>query len=219
MPVITRRPLRSQIRSHLVGELLGGNLEPGSQLNENELAEELGVSRTPIREACLQLAFEGLLLCTPGRGFSVAPLELEEASELFEFGVELECLALRLAGGVDPDALEELRAINAERARKLKTGDRDLLVELDDRWHRTLVADCENRQLQEVLRLIRNRLYRYVSTCEGQVEEVQKAIENHDEIATALENGDLEAAVEHLREHWEEARVTVEHLMADVAVG
>lgn len=216
MPLISRKPLRSQIRSHLVERLLGGDLEPGTQLNESQLTEQLGVSRTPLREALLQLEFEGLLRSRPGKGFSVAPLELKEMKELFAVGVELETQALTLSGGVGADQLQELRSINREREQLLRdNGDRDELVSLDDRWHRLLVTNCDNDQLQRLLRLVRNRLYRYIFAFEGQREEVEQAIRDHEEIMDALERNDLDHAAAKLREHWEEAESTMSRLMSE----
>lgn len=216
MSVISRQPLRSQIRSQLVERLLSGDLEPGSQLNESQLTEELGVSRTPLREALLQLEFEGLLRSTPGKGFSVAPLDEEEVVELFDVGIELESLALRLGGGVANEQLRKLRDINARRRRILHDdGDRHELVHLDDRWHRILISACDNEQLQELLRLVRNRLYRYVFAFQGEKSEVEPAIRDHEKIADALEKGDLEDAVRLLREHWRKGRRSMRSLMSN----
>lgn len=216
MAVISRQPLRSQIRSYLVEQLLSGELEPGSQLNESELTKELGVSRTPLREALLQLEFEGLLGSTPGKGFSVAPLEKKEVVELFEVGIELETLALQLSGGVNKEQLDRLRSINRQRAQVLRDrGDRDDLVVLDDRWHRLLIANCENEQLRELLRLVRNRLYRYIFAFEGQTGEVEKAIRDHERIMDALEQDDLNGAMELLREHWRDGEKTMRRLMEE----
>lgn len=216
MAVIPRQLLRGQIRSHLVERLLEGDLEPGSQLNESELAEELGVSRTPLREALLQLKFEGLLRSEPGKGFSVAPLESEEMEDLFSLGAELESLAIRSSDPLGADAIAELRRINAERAELLRRdGDRDQLVRLDDRWHRLLVSECSNGQLREFLRLVRNRLYRYVYHFSGERSEVEAAVGEHESIADALEDGDVEAAAERLREHWLAGQRAMRQLMAE----
>lgn len=218
MSAISRKPLRSQIRSYLVDRLLASDLAPNTQLNESELTEELGVSRTPLREALLQLEFEGLLQSTPGKGFSVAPLERKEMEELFDVGVSLETWALQCAGGVDEKALGEMRAINEERAEILQSGDdRDELVRLDDRWHQILVSGCENSQLHELLRLVRNRLYRYVYFFEGDEAVVQAAIKNHEAIQDALAEGALERAEEHLRRHWHEGKESMARLMDDLA--
>lgn len=218
MSVISREPLRSQIRSHLVGRLLSGDFEPETHLNESDLTEELGVSRTPLREALLQLEFEGLLRSEPGKGFSVAPLERDEMEELFDIGIELESLGLRMAGGVGDEALAEMQRINEERAELLRdNGDRDTLVELDNQWHRLLVSGCENDQLLELLQLVRNRLYRYVWAFEGEMEEVESAIEDHEAMEAALEEGDVDAAVEHLRSHWSDGKEAMGRLMTELA--
>lgn len=217
MTVITRQPLRSQIRSHLVERLLGGDLEPGTQINESQLTEELGVSRTPLREALLQLEFEGLLRSRPGKGFSVAPLEREEMEELFDLGIELETLGLRMSGGVTDEVLEEMHAVNDRRARLSDQGnDRDTHIELDDRWHRLLVSGCANAQLLELLSLVRNRLYRYIYAFLGEQLEVKAAIRDHEEIMDALEEGDLELAVERLRQHGRAAEDALRRMTVDL---
>jgi len=214
---ISRQPLRTQIRRLLIEQILVGEMEPDSQIRETELTEELGVSRTPLREALLQLVFEGFLEAIPGKGFRVRPLTAREADELFTVGLELETLALRLAGGVSPEQLEKLRAINRERAELLEaeTVDRDTLVELDDRWHRLLVANCENRQLQRLLRLVRNRLYRYTHAFEGHRQEVRGAVKDHEEIQDVLEAGELGRAVELLRRHWKTGQATMSRLIEE----
>lgn len=216
MSLITREPLRTEIRRLLVEQLIHGEIEPGSQINESRLTDELGVSRTPLREALLQLAFEGFLDAVPGKGFQVRPLTARELRELFTVGVTLETLALRQSGGVSDERLEELGQINDRRAELLAAGaDRDRLVELDDRWHRRLVSSCDNQQLLELLRLVRNRMYRYLYAFEGQPDEVEAAILEHEEIQQALAEGDLDRAVETLRRHWTGSRSTLAELVAE----
>lgn len=206
MTLITRTPLRTDIRRHLVEQLILGEIEPGSQINESRLTDQLGVSRTPLREALLQLAFEGFVDAVPGKGFQVRPLTSRELRELFTVGVTLETLALRQSGGVSDDDVAELRELNERRAELLASGtDRDRLVELDDRWHRLLVSNCDNEQLLEFLRLVRNRMYRYLYAFEGQSEEVESAIDDHVAIQDALAKNDLDGAVEALRRHWNDS--------------
>lgn len=214
MSLITREPLRTEIRRHLIEQLILGEIEPGSQINESGLTEELGVSRTPLREALLQLAFEGFLEAVPGKGFQVRPLTARELRELFTVGVTLETLALRQSGGLSAEQIEELGEINDRRAELLAAGaDQDRLVQLDDRWHRLLVSNCDNEQLLEFLRLVRNRMYRYLYAFEGQPEEVEGAIRDHEEIQRALAEDDLDRAVETLRRHWTDSRTTLADLV------
>ena len=213
MPPISREPLRSKIRSHLVERLFGGDLKPGTQINESQLTRELGVSRTPLREALLQLEFEGLLRSDPGRGFCVAPLEPEELEELFDVGIQLEMLGL-LHNGVSDEALAKMREIQRERVEITENGsDPDAHIELDDRWHRLLVSGCDNTQYQEILRLVRNRLYRYVYAFSGSFGGVRNALREHERIMDAIEAGEFERAAEILREHGRSAESTILRLM------
>lgn len=215
MSVISRQPLRRQIRSHLVERLLGGDLEPGTHINESELTEELGVSRTPLREALLQLKFEGLLRSQPGRGFTVAPLEARELEELFDLAIELETLGLRLAAGVSDGVLAEMRDVNDRRSEIARDGGGpDEQFELDDHWHRLLVSGCDNEQLHELLRLIHNRLYRYIFAFEGVRPQMEAAIRDHEEIMDALARDDVEGAAERLRRHGRAAEAAIKELLA-----
>lgn len=213
MTAINREPLRSQIRRELAAQLIRGDLEPGARLNEASLTENLGVSRTPLREALIQLEFEGILSSEPGKGFQVRPMSGRELNELLTIGAELEALALRTASPFEEDRIEQLRDLDHRRRKELETSalDEDRLVELDDRWHHTLVGGSENETLQELLRIVRNRLYRYVYLIETSTSEVEKALREHDRIVDALEKRDLDTAVETLRRHWSRTGQVMEH--------
>src|SRR5262245_11264637 len=91
---IERRPLREQIREELLRRLDRGDFTAGTDVNEATLAVELGVSRTPLREALITLAGEGVLESNQGRGFSFAPVSRKEFRELCEIVAALEALAL-----------------------------------------------------------------------------------------------------------------------------
>ncbi|MCZ7528349.1 MAG: GntR family transcriptional regulator [Acidimicrobiia bacterium] len=94
--VIERRPLRDKVREEVLERLLRGVLPVGTNINEPELARELGVSRTPLREALLSLEREGLLDTHPGRGWWVAPLTPETVLDVYPIVGTLEALAVRL---------------------------------------------------------------------------------------------------------------------------
>lgn len=214
MSLISRKPLRSQIRSHLVERLLGGDLEPGTQINESQLTGELGVSRTPLREALLQLEFEGLLESHPGKGFCVSPLDPEELEELFDVGIELEMLGILMGGGVSDEVLAKMEEIQRQREEIARNGGaRDAHIRLDNQWHRLLVSSFENRQFQQLVRLVRNRLYRYVYAFQGDLGGVQKALRDHEQIMDALREGDLPRAAELLGEHGRAAQAAIGRLL------
>jgi len=207
MPRIVREPLRAQVRRHLLEWLLHGKLKPGTNLSEPELADELGISRTPLREALLKLEFEGFLKSEPGKGFLVRPLTPETARNLYRLAGTLEVQALTDAGIPDPDRIVELEELDERRLGLVDAqGDEraEEMVRLDRQWHQLLVRGCPNEELQEILRIVKNRLHRYEFAFAYDFERLgRKGVRQHQEITSRLHEGDLESALDALRKHWE----------------
>ncbi|HKK08027.1 MAG TPA: GntR family transcriptional regulator, partial [Gemmatimonadota bacterium] len=136
-PMLNRPPLREQIREIVREWLISGELEPGSDLNERELAEQLGASRTPVREALLLLALEGFVSLSPYRGYFVAPLTREEAHQLYPLIGTLERYALLRGGLPGEEARARMDEIDRDRR-----ADREpaRLIELDRAWHDALLS-------------------------------------------------------------------------------
>lgn len=206
---ILRQPLRSAIRRYLLNSLMEGRLKPGSKINESELAQVLGVSRTPLREALLHLEFEGFIESAHGRGFRVAPLRAKTAMDLHWLVGAFEGMAARSLAELDDEKLRllcaEMRQVNQELMSESAKGDSenpDALIELGDRWHALLTSACDNAELIELLKLIKARLYRY--TCHfvtGQAR-IACTVDQHISIIAALESRDFDAAVDLIRAHW-----------------
>jgi DNA-binding GntR family transcriptional regulator len=204
MSILSREPLRDQVRRVLLEWLLTGELEPGAGISEPMLAERIGVSRTPLREALLRLEFEGLLESRPGKGFSVRPLSPDTAEDLYRLAGTLEVQALRDSGIPSEDIMDEMADMDARRRTERDTHDAGTVVGLDQEWHAKLVAGCSNRELRRVLDLVRNRLYRYEYIFADDFERLgAKGLEHHDRILAALRAGDLEEACDVLKRHWE----------------
>lgn len=183
-----------------------GRLKPGVNLSEPELAEVLGISRTPLREALLKLEFEGFLTSQPGKGFIVRALTPDTAEELYHLAGILEISALREAGVPGPERLDQLEELDQKRAELADSSEEDdagEMVRLDRAWHQLLVEGCENRQLREILKIIKNRLQRYEFAFAYDFERLgRKGVEQHNEITSRLREGDLEAALTLLEKHW-----------------
>ncbi|HJX87507.1 MAG TPA: GntR family transcriptional regulator, partial [Gemmatimonadales bacterium] len=143
--MLPREPLRDQVYLELLQRVQRGSITPGSRIRDTDIAKQLGVSRTPVREALIRLAREGTLDAEVGRGFRVRSLATEELREVGAILAVLEPLALDLVVEFPAERLTDLAAV----ARRLEQtrGDIDACIELDDEWHRLLLSDCPNRRL------------------------------------------------------------------------
>lgn len=135
------------------------DFKPGERLNEVALAKELGVSRTPLREALNRLSIEGLLRFIPGKGFFCRDLEVHEIFSLYELRKSLEVAALRLAiqRAADADIQDALAFLDSTGP---EAGERSVaeLVELDEAFHERLVAMSGNAEMLRVLKNVNARI-------------------------------------------------------------
>jgi len=203
MPTAPPRPNLSQTLLDTVRDrVVRGALPASGRINEVALAEELGVSRTPLREALVGLAAEKLVVVEPRRGFFVAPLEANEVRDLYEMRAILDPAALRAAGIPSERQMKALRTL-MERMRGGGAAAR--LVDLDNRWHRTLVEHCPNRilldQIDHFVALTRRYEHRYFR----ETSSVEIARAQHERILDALARGQLDAACRALRENMRSA--------------
>ena len=203
MSGISRAPLRDQVHRALVERILRDELKPGERLSDTVLAGELGVSRTPVREALVRLEREGFLDVDVGRGFFVKPLSPREVHEVYPILWTLEALAVRTCPGATPRLLAELARLNGELAGV--DGDPDRRTELDGAWHRALVEPCGNELLLETIVSTRAMVRRYEFAYMQDSRVVPVSTGEHARIAEAVARGDRERAARLLQEHWKTA--------------
>ena len=171
--------------------IIDGAFSEGDRLNEVHLATQLGVSRTPVREALNRLAAEGALEARPRIGYSVKPLTETEFTQLYDLRPILDPAALRMAGLPSVERLDALGKLN----RKLeKTRDAEQAIELDDEWHLALLADCPNRILVDVIESVMRRTRRYELTLMREGAGRSSATRGHEDILGLLRKRDLDAA-------------------------
>jgi DNA-binding GntR family transcriptional regulator len=191
-----------KVRNALEELIASGALAPGSRLDEGTLAARFGVSRTPIREALLQLASTGLIENRPRQSATVATLTVSAIVESFEFNVELEGIAARMAAR--RMTVEERAALDALVKRMRRVAERrdvDQYVDLNRDFHEMLYAASHNRYIHAQARSIFSRLAPYrrqILLRPGQLEVSQT---QHERIAAAVLAGNLEAADQAMREH------------------
>jgi DNA-binding GntR family transcriptional regulator len=192
--------IRDNLSDSLVTELrnmiVDGRLPAGERLNEVQLSQQLGVSRTPLREALARLTQEGALKSVPRIGTFVRPLTLEEFSQIYPIRPLLDPEALRLAGLPARERMERLRKINEQIE---SASDADSIIGLDNEWHLELINKCPNRVLIELIEQFIWRTRRYEIALMRERENVVAATADHKAIMTALRKRDLEAACAALR--------------------
>jgi len=185
---------------HLRRELLAGALEPGTWLREQELAENLRVSRTPVREAVRLLAQEGLLVIEPNRGVRVPSLSLSEAADTYAVREPLEAMAARLAaartGAADHAELKShLAAMEA-----VADDDFPEHIRTDDAFHSLIATLSGNPVLQETIERLSHRVMR-VKILTRDVNTTAAAHAQHARIAAAITANDPPAAAAAMAEH------------------
>jgi DNA-binding GntR family transcriptional regulator len=165
------------------------------------MASQLGVSRTPVREALLRLAREGVLDADMGRGFSVPALDPAEMRETGAILSELEGLALELSGEIPIDRLAQLSEIDRELTGT--RGNPDRCIELDEQWHRTLLQGCPNRRLRALISTLWQVPRRYMRAYLRDAGRVSLSTQHHARIIEALRRNDRDTANRRFRHHWE----------------
>lgn len=180
--------------------IVHGPLKPGETLRDMEIAELLGVSRTPVREALIRLAQEGLIDSAKGRGTKVADLRLDRAPHLFEVGGVLDAYAAELAAPrlTDTDRAELTRIMTEMEA----TADPTRLAQLDADLHDVYYLRSENPVLREKLTEINDELTRIERHAWGHTTIRAEAHHEHQELIAALTRGDGPAAAQAARNNW-----------------
>ncbi|HKP47951.1 MAG TPA: GntR family transcriptional regulator [Pyrinomonadaceae bacterium] len=180
--------------------IVDGRLPAGERINEVHLSHDLGVSRTPLREALHRLAHEGALTSSPRIGYFVRALTVEEFEQIYPIRKLLDPEALRLAGLPSRDRLERLRSINEKIE---QTPDPDLIIDLDDEWHLELVGNCPNQVLIDLIRQFIQRTRRYEIALMRERHNVSMACAAHKSVMAALRRKDLAGACDALRKNLE----------------
>jgi|CXWL01.1.fsa_nt_gi DNA-binding GntR family transcriptional regulator len=190
--MLERRPLRRDVITLVIERLASGALPPG-RITEAELAADLGVSRTPLREAMVELEQRGFLVSAMGRGFQVPPLTGVEARELYTLLARLEPLAFELGGATLRRQVPALRAILRRMA---ATTDTNALAGLAQAWTAKVVAACPSPRLAAMLSDLYLLTGRYERAALANGYPVGSAIETHAAILDRVAAGDVAGAGE-----------------------
>ncbi|MCF8062091.1 MAG: GntR family transcriptional regulator [Deltaproteobacteria bacterium] len=212
MPTIDLRidpplSIRERVYDHLKQEIRNGRLTSGSILVESRLAEQIGVSRTPVREALHFLEKEGLLEPLPRAGYRVREIELKEFEEICEIRKVNEDLAVRWAiERISPETLSGLERNLAAAGDRLREKAWEAFVDLDAEFHELLAEASGSRRLQELIKSLRADMLRYRIQSLHRPFTAALALEGHRKVFQCIREGDVKGASEEVLAHLEESK-------------
>jgi len=199
-------PLRELVFEAIHEAIVSGVLEPGERLMEAQLAEELGVSRTPVREALRKLELSGFVVMIPRRGAYVADISLKEVADVFEIRGALEALAASLATErATEDEIEQMERLLVELGKSVEAQDIEAVVDLDTRFHDALYKASRNERLGQLLSLLREQIQRFRGLTLSSPSRMQVALEEHRALLEAVAARDAQAAAQFAANHIESA--------------
>ena len=195
-------PLRDVVFNTLRQAILRGELQPGERLLEIHLADKLGVSRTPIREAIRKLELEGLVLMIPRKGAVVAEITEKSLRDVLEVRRALEELAMKLAcEKILDEEIKELKVAAKEFEDALKTGDVTVYAEADVKFHDIIYRTTDNQRLIQLLYNLREQMYRYRVEYLKRDDSHDTLLAEHQYIIETLEKRNADEAIKAICAH------------------
>lgn len=208
---IQRRYLHDEVAERLRELILSGEMEPKERVNEIELCERFGISRTPLREAIKILATEGLLELLPNRGARVGSVSQAEIEEMIEVVAGLEATAAELACRTISEA--EIDAIDAKTivmAKACQRGDEVSYFTLNREIHEALMAAARNATLAGIYGNLSSRIQRMRYTAHKTPEQWSRAMDEHSRMVDLLRARDGEALGRLMRDHLRGKKAVIE---------
>ncbi len=210
-------PLRDVVFHTLREAILKGELQPGERLMEIKLANRMGVSRTPVREAIRMLELEGLVIMIPRKGAQVAQITEKDLKDVLEVRMGLEELAVKFAcERITSEQLKNLKAAADQFEEQVNTVSEDditALAESDVHFHDLIYQATGNQRLVQLLGNLREQMYRYRVEYLKDVEIRSSLVREHNEICKALENHDEERAYKYTVVHIKRQQDTIIKMM------
>ena len=195
-------PLRDVVFNTLRQAILRGEMEPGERLMEIQLAQKLGVSRTPIREAIRKLELEGLVIMIPRKGAEVAHITEKDMRDVLEVRATLEELVVALAcKNVTDEKLAELKAANKLFETAIVSKDVVNIVDADVHFHDIIYTMTDNARLIQIINNLREQMYRYRLEYVKDARTHSILISEHNDIIKQLKDRNVEQAKKVIYQH------------------
>ncbi len=187
--------LRGKVFHHVREEILSGKLKPDEELKEVAIGEELGVSRTPVREALRQLELEGLVRIIPNKGAYVRGISAKDVLDIYSIRARLEGLCARMAAGaIKKEQLEQLEEIVFLSKYQEQQQHYEQLFVLDSKFHETLYEACGSKILEHLLTDFHQYVQRVRKTSLSKQQRAEKSTKEHEAIIKAIREKNPEEA-------------------------
>ena len=202
---IKRIFIKDEAYNILHDQIIEGKLKPYTQLKISELSEELGISRTPLREAILRLENEDLVISKANQWTMVAPIKVHRLKDIYPLVYELESYALRENfSKIDDEFIDKLEKINEQINLEHKNKNIMKVIDLDDDFHNLIISLSDNKEIKPIIDRLKKRITRFEMGF-YQVKDSHKdpsTYAEHKKIIECLRKRDLEASLSALKENW-----------------
>lgn len=189
------RPLREIVYEQLKFQILTGKITPGTRMMEVELAEEMGVSRTPVREAIRKLEKEGMVNIEPRRGAYASDISVKDMVDILEVREDLEGLAASLAAErITEEQTEELRRITKGYGDAIQNSDTEQIIHFDELFHKHIVSCTGNNTLIQLSETVQELALRFRYLYYDDFSRYENMPVEHKQIIDAITSGDVETA-------------------------
>lgn len=202
--ILNIKSLKEQVYEYLRDQMERGEIRPGSAINMEETSEKLGVSKTPLRDALLQLEMEGFVSILPRRGVVVNHLTLQDIKDYYEIIGALESIALLSAfEKIKKSDVKKLQTLNTDMEEAIQSDNFNLYYSKNLKFHNTFLALCGNSRLVKTVNNLKRRLYDFPRQ-EGFVKRWEEtSIREHRELVNLIDQGKKEEAARFIRDvHW-----------------
>jgi DNA-binding GntR family transcriptional regulator len=216
--MIAKKSLSQQAYEAIRHKIIALELEPGAVIDEQAFKDELGVGRTPIREALQRLAQENLVTIIPRRGMFVTEIGLTDLQRLFEMRLALESLAARLAAVRGQESHWAAMEAALQQARNLPSASNERFSELDELFHRMIWQAADNRFLQDSLTMLYALNLRLWYFALSQMGSMAGTVQEHEQILQALRQRDADRAAELLEQHMHRFREEIQRVLSNSAM-
>jgi len=202
LKVSKRKPLREEVYDSLKKSILHGKVKAGQRLIEEQLANQIGISRTPVREAFHKLERDDLVTRLPKGGFAVRQFTKEDVEEIFGIRSALESYAAYLATlHITPDKVSALERKVEESENALKKNDDEKIIQLHTEFHDLLYKSCKSKKLIEMINNYRDYFYRYRSALLHAPNGFKTSIADHRQMLEAMKRKNPRVVERLVRSH------------------